>query len=178
VCVKYAYVGALVAIFLFSMGNRPVRCSISSDVEVVQSAHLPDNYVLQQGFVSFFPCAFCAVVIFCGANVRANNRSKWKYICAIIAFALLAVYMTLAAAFCAYRAIDGFSSDLVFAQLIISILTTYGCWVSCYIHRFSRGQREAEYGCCVGRSWRVYWLLTLGTFVRPGWSVVYGEICR
>jgi hypothetical protein len=86
-------------------------------------------------------CRFAArVCIFqvassCYFSVQAkcmHCSSKWKYICAIVAFAVLAVYMTVAAVFCAYRAIQGFSSNIVFAELVISILTTYGCWVSWY----------------------------------------------
>jgi hypothetical protein len=50
--IKYAYVGALVAIFLFSMGNRPV-CDILPFLLDASEADMHSR-ALQQGFVYIF----------------------------------------------------------------------------------------------------------------------------
>lgn len=78
---QWIYGGAIVTIFIISMGNRP------------------------QG-------------------------AKSKYMTCICVFALLSVYMVAAAAICTVYAVKNFTDNTLFAQMIISMVSTYGIWIA------------------------------------------------
>ncbi|KAM0756035.1 hypothetical protein T439DRAFT_320725 [Meredithblackwellia eburnea MCA 4105] len=61
------------------------------------------------------------------------KASKFKYIAAMYIFAITTAYMIAAAAFCAVKAIQNMSSSLIFAQMVISLASTYGACVAASI---------------------------------------------
>ena len=56
---------------------------------------------------------------------HANSDSA----AAMVSFAVLTVYMLFAAVFCILRAVHGFGDSSIFAQIIVSTISTYGCYV-------------------------------------------------
>ncbi|KAG0144693.1 hypothetical protein CROQUDRAFT_659643 [Cronartium quercuum f. sp. fusiforme G11] len=55
--------------------------------------------------------------------------SKWKYIGAMAVFAILALYMMVAAVFILIKAVKGGENAGLYAQIVISLLATFGSWV-------------------------------------------------
>ncbi|EGG10391.1 family 2 glycosyltransferase [Melampsora larici-populina 98AG31] len=55
--------------------------------------------------------------------------SKWKYIGAMVVYALLALYMMVAAIFILVKAVKGGANAKLYAQIIISLVATFGSWV-------------------------------------------------
>jgi len=55
--------------------------------------------------------------------------SKWKYMTVMIVFCVLTAYMLFAAVFCIYKAASNLSGHSAFAQIIASLVATYGVYV-------------------------------------------------
>ncbi|SNX81803.1 probable Chitin synthase 3 [Melanopsichium pennsylvanicum] len=55
--------------------------------------------------------------------------SKWKYWAAVIIFALLTVYMMIAAVLCISKVIGRVEHDAIYAQMVVSLLATYGVYL-------------------------------------------------
>ncbi|BGP41655.1 Chitin synthase, class 3 [Rhodotorula kratochvilovae] len=77
---QYAYIGAVIASFLMSMGNRP-------------------------------------------------KAARWKYLGVIIIFSTTTAYMFGAAGFCVYKAVQQSGESLIMAQIVVSLVSTYGIYV-------------------------------------------------
>ncbi|GAA5916862.1 hypothetical protein JCM6882_007436, partial [Rhodosporidiobolus microsporus] len=80
VFMQYLYMGAVIATFLMSMGNRP-------------------------------------------------KAAKWKYITVMAIFSFTTAYMFVAAGICVYHAVKNSSESLIMAQIVVSLASTYGCYV-------------------------------------------------
>ncbi|GAA5864069.1 hypothetical protein JCM3774_006369 [Rhodotorula dairenensis] len=80
VFMQYFYMGAVVACFLMSLGNRP-------------------------------------------------KAAKWKYFGVMVIFGVTTAYMIGAAVFCVYKAVELSSDSLIMAQIVISLVSTYGCYL-------------------------------------------------
>ncbi|GAA5852276.1 hypothetical protein JCM9279_002486 [Rhodotorula babjevae] len=77
---QYAYIGAVIASFLMSMGNRP-------------------------------------------------KAAQLKYLIVIIIFSTTTAYMFGAAGYCVYKAVQRSGESLLMAQIVISLVSTYGVYV-------------------------------------------------
>ena len=55
--------------------------------------------------------------------------SRWKYWAAVIIFALLTVYMMVAAVLCISKVIGRVEHDAIYAQMVVSLLATYGVYL-------------------------------------------------
>ncbi|GAA6007454.1 uncharacterized protein JCM10292_002411 [Rhodotorula paludigena] len=77
---QYAYIGAVIASFLLSMGNR----------------------------------------------VKA---ARWKYMGVIIIYSVTTAYMFGAAGYCVYKAVEQSAESLIMAQIVISLVSTYGIYI-------------------------------------------------
>jgi chitin synthase len=64
------------------------------------------------------------VACFLFAMGNRPQGSKWKYLTAMVIFALTTAYMLGAASFCVVRAVQGSSGSLIYAQIVISLLAT------------------------------------------------------
>ncbi|GAA5968593.1 hypothetical protein JCM8115_003796 [Rhodotorula mucilaginosa] len=80
VFMQYFYMGAVVACFLMSLGNRP-------------------------------------------------KAAKWKYFGVMVIFGVTTAYMIGAAIFCVYKAVELSADSLIMAQIVISLVSTYGCYL-------------------------------------------------
>ncbi|POY76549.1 putative Chitin synthase [Rhodotorula taiwanensis] len=80
VFMQYFYMGAVVACFLMSLGNRP-------------------------------------------------KAAKWKYFGVMVIFGVTTAYMLGAAVFCVYKAVELSADSLIMAQIVISLVSTYGCYL-------------------------------------------------
>ncbi|GAA6038072.1 hypothetical protein JCM8097_007532 [Rhodosporidiobolus ruineniae] len=80
VFMQYLYMGAVIATFLMSMGNRP-------------------------------------------------KAAKWKYITVMGIFSFTTTYMFVAAGICVYHAVKNAGDNLLMAQIVISLASTYGVYV-------------------------------------------------
>ncbi|ORY83474.1 chitin synthase-domain-containing protein [Leucosporidium creatinivorum] len=64
--------------------------------------------------------------------VSMGNRPKanrWKYMVIMILFALTTAYMIGAAIFCVVKAVQNMAESAIFAQIVVSMISTYGCYV-------------------------------------------------
>lgn len=55
-----------------------------------------------------------------------GSSSKWKYIAAMTIYAVLALYMMVAAVFILVKAIKGGTNASLYAQIVISLVATFG----------------------------------------------------
>nr|CAA61027.1 Chitin synthetase I [Ustilago maydis]prf//2208421A chitin synthase [Ustilago maydis] len=55
--------------------------------------------------------------------------SKWKYWAAVVVFALLTVYMMVAAVLCLSKVVARVEHDAIYAQMVVSLLATYGVYL-------------------------------------------------
>ncbi|EPQ26287.1 uncharacterized protein PFL1_06222 [Pseudozyma flocculosa PF-1] len=55
--------------------------------------------------------------------------SRWKYMAAVIIFALLTVYMMVAAVLCLSKVVGRVEHDAIYAQMVVSLLATYGVYL-------------------------------------------------
>ena len=75
--------------------------------------------------------------IYLGAVVSSfifamGNRpqgSNWKYTAAVVVFALLTVYMMIAAVLCLSKVVNRVEHDAIYAQMVVSLLATYGVYL-------------------------------------------------
>lgn len=80
------------------------------------------NTILQYVYLGTLVACF----LFSMGNRPAG--SKWKYSTAIYIFAILTIYMMVAAVLCAVRAVTNLD-NVIFVRMIISVLSTYGVYV-------------------------------------------------
>ncbi|SPO20148.1 probable Chitin synthase 3 [Ustilago trichophora] len=69
------------------------------------------------------------VASFIFAMGNRPQGSKWKYWAAVIIFALLTVYMMIAAILCISKVIGRVEHDAIYAQMVVSLLATYGVYL-------------------------------------------------
>nr|ANG56502.1 chitin synthase class I [Ustilago esculenta] len=69
------------------------------------------------------------VASFIFAMGNRPQGSKWKYWAAVIIFALLTVYMMVAAVLCISKVIGRVEHDAIYAQMVVSLLATYGVYL-------------------------------------------------
>lgn len=96
---QYVYAGTLAATFLLSMGNRPVGAKW--------------KYMAGE---SFYICR-------CSTALADNLRTV------MIIFSILTTYMIACTVFCLVRSFQTKQTGGVYAQLIISLVSTYGVYV-------------------------------------------------
>ncbi|KAK0544097.1 Chitin synthase, class 3 [Tilletia horrida] len=73
---------------------------------------------------------YLGTVVACFIFAMGNRPqgSKWKYLTAVIIFALLTIYMMTAAILCFVRAVHNVH-DAIYAQMVVSVLATYGVYL-------------------------------------------------
>lgn len=69
------------------------------------------------------------VASFIFAMGNRPQGSKWKYWAAVIIFALLTVYMMVAAVLCISKVVKRVEHDVIYAQMVVSLLATYGVYL-------------------------------------------------
>ncbi|GAA5980582.1 hypothetical protein JCM5350_004355 [Sporobolomyces pararoseus] len=74
---------------------------------------------------------YTGTVIACFLFSMGNRpkAARWKYITAMVSFALTTAYMLGAAGYCVYQAVQQSSESLIMAQIVVSLVSTYGCYV-------------------------------------------------
>jgi chitin synthase len=79
----------------------------------------------------FLQYLYTGTLISCFLFAMGNRPqgSKWKYLVSMVIFALLTCYMLFAAGYLAVQAIKGMADSAIYAQIIISVSATYGCYV-------------------------------------------------
>ncbi|GAA5888502.1 hypothetical protein JCM5296_000654 [Sporobolomyces johnsonii] len=75
--------------------------------------------------------AYMGTVIACFLMSMGNRpkAAKWKYISVMVIFATCTAYMFGAAGYCVYQAFKQAQESLIMAQIVISLASTYGCYV-------------------------------------------------
>ncbi|KAE8212026.1 hypothetical protein CF327_g4281 [Tilletia walkeri] len=73
---------------------------------------------------------YLGTVVACFIFAMGNRPqgSKWKYLAAVIIFALLTIYMMTAAILCFVRAVHNVH-NAIYAQMVVSVLATYGVYL-------------------------------------------------
>jgi len=73
---------------------------------------------------------YVGTVVACFIFAMGNRPqgSKWKYLAAVVIFALLTIYMMIAAILCFARAVQN-AHDAIYAQMVVSVLATYGVYL-------------------------------------------------
>ncbi|KAK0529402.1 Chitin synthase, class 3 [Tilletia horrida] len=73
---------------------------------------------------------YLGTVVACFIFAMGNRPqgSKWKYLAAVIIFALLTIYMMTAAILCFSHAVHNVH-DAIYAQMVVSVLATYGVYL-------------------------------------------------
>ncbi|TKY90705.1 hypothetical protein EX895_000703 [Sporisorium graminicola] len=69
------------------------------------------------------------VASFIFAMGNRPQGSKWKYWAAVVVFALLTVYMMVAAVLCLSKVVKRVEHDAIYAQMVVSLLATYGVYL-------------------------------------------------
>ncbi|EST10086.1 Chitin synthase N-terminal [Kalmanozyma brasiliensis GHG001] len=69
------------------------------------------------------------VASFIFAMGNRPQGSKWKYWAAVVIFALLTVYMMVAAVLCLAKVVKRVEHDMIYAQMVVSLLATYGVYL-------------------------------------------------
>ncbi|CDS02058.1 hypothetical protein [Sporisorium scitamineum] len=69
------------------------------------------------------------VASFIFAMGNRPQGSKWKYWTAVVIFALLTVYMMVAAVLCLSKVVARVEHDAIYAQMVVSLLATYGVYL-------------------------------------------------
>ncbi|GAA5915714.1 chitin synthase CHS2 [Sporobolomyces salmoneus] len=74
---------------------------------------------------------YTGTVIACFLFSMGNRpkAARWKYITAMVSFALTTAYMLGAAGYCVYQAVQQSGESLIMAQIVVSLVSTYGCYV-------------------------------------------------
>ncbi|PWN52460.1 hypothetical protein IE53DRAFT_385106 [Violaceomyces palustris] len=74
---------------------------------------------------------YLGTVVSCFIFAMGNRPqgSKWKYLAAVIVFAVLTVYMMIAAILCIANVIKSSEHDAIYAQMVVSLLATYGVYL-------------------------------------------------
>ncbi|GAA5942835.1 uncharacterized protein JCM15063_002808 [Sporobolomyces koalae] len=74
---------------------------------------------------------YTGTVIACFLFSMGNRpkAARWKYIAAMVSFALTTAYMLGAAGYCVYQAVKQSTESLIMAQIVVSLASTYGCYV-------------------------------------------------
>ncbi|KAK4051051.1 Chitin synthase, class 3 [Microbotryomycetes sp. JL201] len=75
--------------------------------------------------------AYIGTIIACFILSMGNRpkAAKWKYMVVMILLALETAYLIGAAIFCVVKAVGGMAESAVMAQIVISLMSTYGCYV-------------------------------------------------
>ncbi|GAC73708.1 chitin synthase/hyaluronan synthase [Moesziomyces antarcticus T-34] len=69
------------------------------------------------------------VASFIFAMGNRPQGSRWKYWAAVVIFALLTVYMMVAAVLCLSKVVARVEHDAIYAQMVVSLLATYGVYL-------------------------------------------------
>ena len=69
------------------------------------------------------------VASFIFAMGNRPQGSRWKYWAAVLIFALLTVYMMVAAVLCLAKVVKRVEHDAIYAQMVVSLLATYGVYL-------------------------------------------------
>ncbi|GAA6062856.1 hypothetical protein JCM10212_006109 [Sporobolomyces blumeae] len=74
---------------------------------------------------------YTGTVIACFLFSMGNRpkAARFKYITAMISFALTTAYMLGAAGYCVYQAVKQSTENLIMAQIVVSLASTYGCYI-------------------------------------------------
>lgn len=74
---------------------------------------------------------YLGTVVACFVLSMGNRpkAARWKYLSVMALLAITTVYMMAAAIFCVVKAIQRWDNSLLFTQIVISLLSTYGCYV-------------------------------------------------
>ncbi|KAM0790029.1 Chitin synthase, class 3 [Microbotryomycetes sp. NB124-2] len=75
--------------------------------------------------------AYIGTIIACFILSMGNRpkAAKWKYMVVMVLLALETAYLIGAAIFCVVKAVSGMAESTVMAQIVISLMSTYGCYV-------------------------------------------------
>lgn len=98
---QYAYIGAVIASFLLSMGNR------------VKAARWK----------------YMGVVSRASASLSRSLLTHPSTTVQIIIFSVTTAYMFGAAGYCVYKAVEQSAESLIMAQIVISLVSTYGIYI-------------------------------------------------
>ncbi|KAK4700717.1 chitin synthase, partial [Phenoliferia sp. Uapishka_3] len=81
---------------------------------------------------TFVQYAYQGTVIACFIFSMGNKpkASRWKYIVAISIFSLTTAYMLAAAVFCVVHAVKNMKDSIIFTEIVISLVSTYGSYIA------------------------------------------------
>ncbi|GAA5827776.1 hypothetical protein JCM5353_006413 [Sporobolomyces roseus] len=111
------------AIFFFLSWQSPVLTTSLQD-KTFKISHIEIANTIMQYL-------YTGTVIACFLFSMGNRpkAARWKYIAAMVSFALTTAYMLGAAGYCVYQAVSQSTESLIMAQIVVSLVSTYGCYV-------------------------------------------------
>ncbi|KDN44260.1 glycosyltransferase family 2 protein [Tilletiaria anomala UBC 951] len=110
----------------FSLANYAIFFILLSRSLEAPSFHLPKISILN----TIVEYTYLGTVIACFIFALGNRPqgSKWKYLAAVIIFAVCTAYMMLAAVLCFIQAVHNVH-NAIYAQMVVSVLATYGVYL-------------------------------------------------